>query len=294
MFGQPDAYLRMAREQWDSLVDASSPEPAADQAQSNASMSAAMTQLQQQVSQLRDELTRKRNEAEEARQALAAADAQRQATERQTTERQWADRPPAEQPPAVAAPEAPTVVVVPERHEAASPPVTVERHEPAAPPERHAAARPPPPALRPAPRQETDNAQSVLARLRQASPAAGVEVPPQAERINRGPSPSLRRLIAARSALAGGQIEETRRLLQEAQLQLVFRPVGSTEDDPAPAGKAASDVAHALDALSGNDVPLSRSYIDRAVEDASGRAAETPGPQEAPAASGYAPAYPLR
>nr|WP_294509177.1 hypothetical protein [uncultured Rhodopila sp.] len=301
VFGQPDAYLRMAREQWDSLVDIS-PDAPADLAQPNASVAATMAQLQQQVSQLRDELMNKRNEAERARQALAEAEAQRQASERQASERQASERQASErqaserqaveQPPA--APAGDVVVVVPERHDVASAPPAVEHHEPPAPPERRAAARPPPAVLRPFPRQEADNAQSVLARLRQAAPSATADVPPQAERINRAPSPSLRRLIAARSALAGGQIEETRRLLQEAQLQLVFRPVGSTEDDPVPAGKAASDVAHALDALSGNDVALSRSYIDRAVDDTSGRAVEGPAHQEAPATPGYAPAYPLR
>jgi hypothetical protein len=120
------------------------------------------------------------------------------------------------------------------------------------------------------------------------------EPPQQPERTNRGPSPSLRRLIAARAALASGQIEDARRMLQEAQLQLVFRPVGSTEVDPVPAGQAASDVAHALDALSGNDLALSRSYIDRAVDDASGRPADPAARQEAPSSTGYAPAYPLR
>jgi len=307
IFGQPDAYLRMAREQWASLTDTAPPEQ--DQSQPTPAMAASLAQLQQQVLQLRDEVAARRDEAEQARQALAAAQAQRESAEREAerqSRQEAADRQAAEQPPA--APPAPArgslvpsteredipppaqVVVVPER------PAAPERREPPALPDRRAAAKPAAPPPRPAPRQEADNAQSVLARLRQAAPAvaSAPDAPSAPERVNRGPSPSLRRLIAARAALASGQIEDTRRLLQEAQLQLVFRPVGSAEDDPVPAGRAASDVAHALDALSGNDISLSRSYIDRAVDDTSGHATDAVVREQLPVTPGYAPAYPLR
>jgi hypothetical protein len=313
-FGQPDAYLRLAREQWDNLTDTTPPDQ--DQSQPTPAMAASLAQLQQQVLQLRDEVAARRDDAEQARQALAAAQAQREAAERQAqqeaADRQAqqvaAERLAAEQPPSPSpAPAEASAIPVPERQDAAAPTQVVvlperpaapavERREPPAPPERRAAVKPAAPPPRPAPRQEADNAQSVLARLRQSAPAvvSAPDTPPPAERVNRGPSPSLRRLIAARSALASGQIEDTRRLLQEAQLQFVFRPVGSPDDDPVPAGRAASDVAHALDALSGNDIALSRGYIDRAVDDASGRAADTAVRDQPPVAPGYAPAYPLR
>jgi uncharacterized protein YdcH (DUF465 family) len=304
IFGQPDVYLRLARERWDSLTDTAPPEQ--DQAQQTPAMAASLAQLRQQVLQLRDEVAARRDEAEQARRALAAAQAQREAAAdeqawRDAAERQPAPPPPASPPvsapaaPAVAQPERPgaqpAVVVGPER----LPAPAAERREPPAPPERRAArpVLPPPPMVL---HQEADNAQSVLARLRQAAPAAvsAPDAPPPPERINHGPSPSLRRLIAARAALASGQIEDTRRLLQEAQLQLVFRPLGSAEDEPVPAGRAASDVAHALEALSGNDLALSRGYIDRAVDDASGHATDAALRSQAPVTPGYAPAYPLR
>jgi DNA primase len=305
VFGQPESYLRLAREQWDSLTDTAAPEP--DQVPTP-TINASLAQLQQQVLQLRDEIAARRDEAEQARQALAAAQAQREAAERQARQ-EAAERQAAEQP--TAAPPAPperSSIPAPERQDSVNPPPTVvvvpehqavpaiERRDPLALPDRHAAAKPATSAPRPPPRQEADNAQSVLARLRQAAPTvvSAPDAPPPVERVARGPSPSLRRLIAARAALASGQIEDTRRLLQEAQLQLVFRPVGSAEDDPIPAGRAASDVAHALDALSGNDIALSRSYIDRAVDDASGHATDSAVREQAPVTPGYAPAYPLR
>ena len=139
--------------------------------------------------------------------------------------------------------------------------------------------------------------QSVLARLRQGAPgvAQTPDAPsPPAAPVVRAPSPALRRLIAARAALASGRVDETRRFLQEAQLQLVFRPVGSAGDDSPAASRAASDVARALDALSANDMAQSRTYIDRAVDDSSGNGNGMPGGEAVSHASGYAPAYPAR
>jgi hypothetical protein len=156
----------------------------------------------------------------------------------------------------------------------------------------------PPQQLSPAPK-EADDTESVLARLRQLSPSV-----PVAQQGDTSPAPeprprptsssSLSRLNAARSALAGGQIEDARRLLQQVQLQLVFGPVDAPEEGSPAAGKGAVDVAHALDALSANDVPLSRRYIDVAMGDLSGSPTNPPIQQSDRRASGYAPAYPPR
>jgi hypothetical protein len=105
-------------------------------------------------------------------------------------------------------------------------------------------------------------------------------------------------LLAARSALASGQIDEARRLMQQAQLQLVFRPIDSPGGNPDAAGKGASDVARALEALSANDIPRSRRYVEIAIDDVSGTPGKpptTPPVQESGLrSSGYAPAYPSR
>ncbi len=224
--------------------------------------------------------------------------------------------------PLVAAAAAPPAVTVPARHEAAAPEAAHPRSR--AP----RIAEPPPPTSDPAfnidtelpeppkvvpqklasvtpspappplpPRQDADDARSVLARLRQSAPAPAeqADAPPPTETHSRpARSPSLPKLAAARAALGSGKVDAARRLLQEAQLQLVFRPVGGSDDDLPSAGKGAADVAHALEALSANDVPLSRRYIDGAIGDLSGNGVPSPVQESQFRATGYAPAYPPR
>jgi hypothetical protein len=145
-------------------------------------------------------------------------------------------------------------------------------------------------------RQEGDDTQSVLARLRQLSPATATA--PQADtsdaKSRQTSSAPLPRLNSARVALASGQIEDARRLLQQVQLQLVFGPIDGQVEAPQAASKGAIDVARALDALSANDVTLSRRYIDVAVGDLSGNPTNPPIQQSDRRLSGYAPAYPPR
>ncbi|HEY4042232.1 MAG TPA: hypothetical protein VGM32_10390 [Rhodopila sp.] len=146
------------------------------------------------------------------------------------------------------------------------------------------------------PHEEADDAQSVLARLRQLAPSPPpVDTPSPPEAKPRQASlPLVPRLNAARAALANGQIEDARRLLQQAQLQLVFGPINAPEDAPPTSGKGALDVAHALDALSANDITLSRRYIDVALGDLSGNPTNPPIQESNRRISGYAPAYPPR
>ena len=161
------------------------------------------------------------------------------------------------------------------------------------------APSPPPLPQSAPPRQEQDPAQSVLARLRQLAPASPpaqqpIPLPPADPRPRLAPSPSLPKLTAARAALASGRVEDARRLLQEVQLQLVFRPVNGAGDEAPSAGKGAADVARALEALSGNDTALSRRYVDVAVDDLSGAGTTPPVQETQMRPSGYAPAYPPR
>jgi len=221
--------------------------------------------------------------------------------------------------PTITPPAAPPVIALPERHETRLEPrpSIVARTEPAKPEaaEREASGTnaPKPVVQKPAPvkplpvaqppqnHPDIDDTKSVLARLRQQPPVPAPLPAPQqdASRLPEppprpNPSPFVPRLTAARAALTSGRVEEARRLLQEAQLQLVFRPAEVAGEDSASAARGAADVARALEALSGNDAALSRRYIDVAVNDLSGNAAEPPVQQTDRRISGYAPAYPPR
>jgi hypothetical protein len=82
--------------------------------------------------------------------------------------------------------------------------------------------------------------------------------------------------------------------MQQAQLQLVFRPIDSPGGDPQAAGKGASDVAHALEALSANDIPRSRRYVEIAIDTLSGTGTNAAIQDPSMRSTGYAPAYPSR
>jgi hypothetical protein len=98
----------------------------------------------------------------------------------------------------------------------------------------------------------------------------------------------------ARAALMNRRVDDARRLLQQVQLQLVFRPVGSGDIDASSAGQGASDVANALGALGGNDTLQSQHYIERAMEDVAGANRQEIESASAMRLGGYAPAYPPR
>ncbi len=98
----------------------------------------------------------------------------------------------------------------------------------------------------------------------------------------------------ARAALMSGRIDDARRLLQQVQLQLVFRPVGSGDVDAPNAGQGASDVAKALGALGGNDTLQSQHYIERAMDDVAGASRQETENTSDMQLGGYAPAYPPR
>lgn len=198
-------------------------------------------------------------------------------------------------PPQAPAPAAATILVVPPPASAA-PHAFRPREATAQPSARTLPANPPRPRQpRPAetvrPAQPDDAMRSVLARLRQADPLP----PPVQQAAPPPPSPSLPRLMQARADLMGGHVEEAVRHLQEAQLQLVFRPIDAAGGNPAASGAAAADVARALEALSGNNIPASQQYIAGAMRDLRGGTPIDAAPTTANQAwNGYAPAYPSR
>jgi hypothetical protein len=90
---------------------------------------------------------------------------------------------------------------------------------------------------------------------RGSSPGAAVAGP---HRI-----PTIERLQDARAAVVEGRIEDARRFLQAAQVQLVFRPAGPGEEAPR-ASQAAGPVAQALMALGYDDRGRALIAIDQA------------------------------
>jgi hypothetical protein len=74
--------------------------------------------------------------------------------------------------------------------------------------------------------------------------------------------------VDARSALAAGRTDDARQLLEQAQVQLVFRPVNPSEDASASGSVAAGQIAEALSMLGAGDVLHAIRYINLAVAQA--------------------------
>ena len=131
--------------------------------------------------------------------------------------------------------------------------------------------------------------QAVLDRLRHASPdvapqaaSPGPDITPPGAPPGQG-SPAPRgqaaaygqpprqigpnaRLGMARAALVAGRIPDAQQYLEEAQLQLVFRPVTPDADDAPGASHVAGDVAAALSMLGAGNISGALQYVDRAMQ----------------------------
>ena len=258
IFGQPELYLHQMRQQWSTVADGAPPDQEAE------ALALQVAQLQQLLMQLKGQLVASQAAADQANQQLASL----------------------------------------RQQQAAAPPVRGDSQVAVATePARREMPKPPPPPAPPKPRQEAatpriepDDMQAVLSRLRQR-PAASTQpadAPSAVEAPNPTPSPSRQRLALARAALVNGRIDDARKLLQEVQLQLVFRPVNPAGDDPPAAGQGAFNVARALGSLSSNDTGQSRRYIERAMDEMAGGNAQTVDNVPGPLPGGYAPAYPPR
>ena len=146
-----------------------------------------------------------------------------------------------------------------------------------------ARALPPPVRARDGERQyaEADpgSMQAVLDRLRHQPTQPYAQRPDNAPSQNNGETwrnapavtassayaPARERLGRARSAIASGHMGEAQQLLEEAQLQLVFRPVTPDGAEAASGSRAASDVAEALSMLGSGQDSIALRYIDRAM-----------------------------
>ncbi len=88
--------------------------------------------------------------------------------------------------------------------------------------------------------EPADSANAVVERLRQSSP------------IDNQPIAVRQWLVSAKTAIANGHLADARRLLQQVQLEMVFRPAKQG---------SAINVTHALEALGNNDRAQSQFYI---------------------------------
>jgi hypothetical protein len=71
--------------------------------------------------------------------------------------------------------------------------------------------------------------------------------------------------MMARDALAAGRTADARQLLEEAQLQLVFRPIGPDDEQPPPGNREASLVGDALRSLGAGDPQRAIVALDQAL-----------------------------
>jgi hypothetical protein len=134
------------------------------------------------------------------------------------------------------------------------------------------------PTAKPAP-AEPDAREAVLARLRRVAPsrvdaATAQTVPdPPPRAVQAAPDPPhaaspRQRLMDARTALAAGRTEEAQHLLEQAQAQLVLRPVSPSQGAAVGGSVAAGQVAEALSMLGAGDVLHAIRYINLAVAQA--------------------------
>ena len=229
----------------------------------------------------------------EASQQRAADTAKHAAAEQAAAQQSQQVAPPppqdvkAPQPPSATearsdAPGAQQVVVATERQGAAvqAPAQQNQRVEPTQevrvlPPAHPAIAaasppRPAQPAVKPAP-TEPDAREAVLARLRREAPSRSDRaVSPRADKVQVAPdqprvTSPRQRLMDARTALVAGRTDDARHLLEEAQVQLVFRPVSPSQDSSVTGSVAAGKVAEALSMLGAGDVLHAIRYINLAV-----------------------------
>ncbi len=95
------------------------------------------------------------------------------------------------------------------------------------------------------------------------------------------------RLSDARDALTTGRIDDARHLLEQAQVQLAFRPVTPDGNIASTGSVAAGDVAEALSMLNAGDMRDALQYIDLALHQSSGAAQTVTDAERSPYREGW-------
>ena len=123
----------------------------------------------------------------------------------------------------------------------------------------------------------------------ESPPAQVTPTPPRAAYAPPAQPDPRQRLGLARAALVAGNVDAARQYLEEAQLQLVFRPVTPADDQPSGGSRVAGDVASALNMLGSGNSSGALEFVDRAMAEV--RAASAPAPQFYGYAGGYGGAW---
>ena len=137
---------------------------------------------------------------------------------------------------------------------------------------------------------DTDATRSVIERLRNQPEPPPAPEPAVATAAERPAQPAFAearrvaprdRLAKARGAIAAGRIAEAQQLLEEAQLQLVFRPLTPAGGDPSTASRSAGQVAGALTMLGSGYPGRAVQFIDQALGESGGAPVAAPTPYNA-------------
>lgn len=248
----PSAQALAAQEQREELEQAGQKQRG-ELGQRVKSLQEKLDQSAQDMSALHNEADTEKHDAEALRQQRAAEQAE--------LDRLRSAPPPAPSPnPPLSQPQP-----APATAQTQPPPRTVDLAKSLSPDKRPSLpVSKPAPAQQGRPAPDFAAAEAVLTRLRHAPPSNTAPAVATDERSQPSASPGAR-LSDARRALRTGRIDEARGLLEQAQVQLVFRPV-SPSGDMAPTGSvAAGEVAEALSMLNSGDIPDAERYINLAM-----------------------------
>ena len=275
---QDTAALRAQADQARRELDDLRQQRAEDQA---AALEQVKLQAQREAEASQQRAAEQRSTEEQSKRAPVTASQQNQHVEPPAEIKVMPTPEPVASPPGPAQPSAKPASAEPEvRQVQERPRPDAQQEVKVLPPARPPVAAPPRSSqamVKPAP-SEPDAREAVLTRLRREAPSRG-DASSRSDTRSRGDRAQValdqprvtsprQRLVDARSALAAGRTDDARQLLEQAQVQLVFRPVNPSEDASASGSVAAGQVAEALSMLGAGDVLHAIRYINLAVAQA--------------------------